>query len=159
MKKILFLLIVAGVIAKWDSVSTLLNIGESRGEYALGHYQSERWFYGHQGYQEARRLSQEQKVPMFIYIYADWCKYCKQFDASLLKDPAVQKHLSQFVKVRINPEYNDENNAIGKRLRVNGYPSIFADFGNHEPEDLKGPFTKKSGQWAMMDPDTFIDLL
>lgn len=48
---------------------------------------------------EARR----QKKPIYIFIYADWCKWCQKFEVETLETAAIRQRLNNnFVPVAMN---------------------------------------------------------
>ena len=88
-------------------------------------YQSNRWYVDHAGYKQALRISKKRNVPVFIYAYADWCKFCRKFEDSLLPSREVQDTLASYVKVRLNPEHSDEDLALFEQWGGTGYPTLF----------------------------------
>lgn len=65
-------------------------------------------------------------APLLIYVYTDWCPYCRAFDRSVLPDPELTDYLSEeIVKVRINPDNSKDERLLADRLGVTGYPSFY----------------------------------
>lgn len=70
------------------------------------------------------KLAENPKKVM-IYIYADWCVYCKKMDQSVFSRPEIKALLSSnYYAVRFNAEYKDTvwfggqtfiNRQLGKR--------------------------------------------
>lgn len=87
--------------------------------------QNERWLHGATGYARALELQREQKIPLVIYFYTDWCPYCQSLDRDYLTAAPVQQYLRGVVKVRINPELGPAEEEVAKQYRVTGYPAFF----------------------------------
>jgi thiol-disulfide isomerase/thioredoxin len=82
------------------------------------------WSEGASGYRSAADEQRSSGCPMLLYFRTDWCPYCKQFDSGVLTDSAVSAAIAPAVKVRINPEKGEEENALAKKFGVNGYPHV-----------------------------------
>ncbi len=75
-------------------------------------------------FEEAIVEAQKQNKPLFVKTYTDWCYYCKKLDKEVLTDENVASQLnSDFVAIKINME-EGENEAIGKKYKVRGYPTL-----------------------------------
>lgn len=160
MKKILLFLIVFGVATKWDSITSFLDAKGQNNTYTLGSYVSDEWYSDHEGYNEALKVSDENNVPAIIYLYTDWCKYCAKFKKELLSDNDVKESLSQFVKIKINPEHSEYEQAIKEKIGGKGYPSLFIQLGSKaKPVRFKGPFFKNNNRWELMSSDEFVSKL
>jgi len=104
-------------------------------------YQSHRWYVDHPGYSQALRISKKRDAPIFIYAYADWCKFCRKFEDSLLPSEEVQETLSSYVKVRLNPEHSDKDLALFEQWGGTGYPSLFVQHSTSSaPRKNGSPF-------------------
>ena len=77
------------------------------------------WSYGLAGHDLVMRTQKETKRPVVLYFYADWCPYCKKFDAEVLNSPEVNEFLSHTPKVKINPETEPE---LGAKYGISGFP-------------------------------------
>ena len=89
-------------------------------------------------------LSGEKGLVLVFFRSADWCRYCKKFEESLLPKSIVKEALSGYVKIRINPEHGDEDKALFDRWRGNGYPALFVQSNpDSPPRKARGPFTQK----------------
>ncbi|MCB1176955.1 MAG: thioredoxin family protein [Leptospiraceae bacterium] len=65
--------------------------------------------------------AKEQKKPIIIDFYTDWCGYCKVLENKIFPNPIVEKELNNFITIRIN---GDEHPEIADKYRVSGYPTI-----------------------------------
>jgi len=74
----------------------------------------------------AERQQRETGAPLLVYFRTDWCGYCRRLEQGLLADPAVEGYLSDaVVRCRVNPEESAEAEAIARRYRVTGYPTLY----------------------------------
>jgi thiol-disulfide isomerase/thioredoxin len=83
------------------------------------------WLEGADGYSKAESLHQSSKAAVLVYVYTDWCPYCKTFDREILRSPEVGEFLKSLVKVKINPEAGPDSAALAERLGISGYPFVF----------------------------------
>jgi thioredoxin-related protein len=61
-----------------------------------------------QGWTEIQQLMQQQKKPIIIDIYTDWCVYCKKMDASTYQNDSVYNFMKEhFYRFRFNGESKD----------------------------------------------------
>lgn len=159
MKRIIFIAAIGAVVASWGKVHTLLGIHEGPKMYSIGNYSNDKWYQGAHGYEEAIRISQEQKSPMIIYVYADWCRYCKEFQSTLLVDGDVKSTLNNYIKVTLNPDKNEADKALYKRWGGGGYPTLLMQSGAGKPLRLNAPYYRDGNGWKMLSSPQFISLL
>ncbi len=79
------------------------------------------------------KLASEQKKPLLVDFYTDWCSWCKVMDEKTYAHHEVVKTLqSSFVLAKFNPEKNADFEFQGKKIKatefakrmgVNGYPT------------------------------------
>lgn len=73
-------------------------------------------------YLSAVEQSKSKDKPLFLYWYAEWCKYCKQTKQTSFKDPAIITLLNtNFIPVAINVEKNMD---LVKKFRVTSLPTF-----------------------------------
>ena len=70
---------------------------------------------------EARRSG----LPLFIDVWATWCKNCKAMDATTLKDPSVLAALEPYVRLKFQAEHlgDPATRQVLEALGVRGLPS------------------------------------
>lgn len=73
-----------------------------------------------QDYEKGMADSQAQSKKVFVYFFADWCKYCKLMDKETFGKPAVADYLNKnFIPIRINSEKNPK---LASQFFVRGLP-------------------------------------
>ncbi len=73
----------------------------------------------------ARRLSKSAGKPMLLYLYTDWCGFCKQMDETTLRDPLITRQMAPgYVWVRLDAEKDPAGQLLHAELGINGYPTI-----------------------------------
>jgi thiol:disulfide interchange protein len=107
-----------------------------RGSAVAGPALSTTWYEGDE-YARARAEQEKTGAAMVLYVYTDWCPYCRAFEKSLLFTPDVERYLrDNVVKVRVNPETTAMAAALARRLGAQGYPSFFLRMPGRPPEKL-----------------------
>jgi len=83
------------------------------------------WYEDAAGYEYALRRQRSDHVPVLVYFRTDWCPHCRVLDG-LLDMPEVRSRLSDYLKVRINPEHGAaERRLFEKEYGSRGYPALF----------------------------------
>ena len=90
----------------------------------VGRPDFEGWYEGAAGLAEALEVQQRDRLPLFLYIYTDWCPYCRQFERELLTDLEVDGYLDAVLAVRLNPESGGRESQLAQRFGVRGYPTL-----------------------------------
>lgn len=111
------------------------------------------WLNGTAGYRRAIGPDHAGK-PTVVYFAASWCNYSSSVDALLLGTPEVQKALSKFSKVRIDPSAGQEEDRMAAEWGVLSIPAFFVVEGDsrrrvpalHEFDD----------QWVVLRPADFV---
>lgn len=111
-------------------------------------------------FNEGLQLAQQQKKPVLVDFYTDWCGWCKKMDEATYKNKDVVKLLSEkFIVIKLNPEKNAQysfNNQtvsgsqLARMFGVRGYPAT--------------GFFDASGQFitivpGYIPPETFLPIL
>ena len=158
LKKYIYIILFFAVVTNLDVVADF--VGYSDNEYTIGNYTGDTWYSGHLGYNDAIKTSDLYEAPAIIYMYTDWCKYCKKFESILLTNSDVNSKLSQFVKIKINPEIRKQDKALYKKLNGKGYPTLMFKYGAAgKLVRVRAPYTKKANGWQLMTSNEFIDVL
>lgn len=79
--------------------------------------------------------AREQRMPVMLDLYADWCVSCKELEVLTFADNAVQDRLAEFVLVKVDLTKNDDAaKAFYRRYAVVGPPALI--FYNQQGEEL-----------------------
>ena len=123
-------------------------------------YKSSEWFRDYRGYAQALKISTEQNVPIFIYAYTDWCNYCKKLHKDIFDDSQVKNAMSEFVKVKLNPEHSALDQKLFKQWGGTGFPTLLVQTSYLSPPTrTSDPFTKVDGKWVLIKKNAFIGML
>lgn len=60
-----------------------------------------------QGYEAGLAMAKEQKKPVLLVFYTDWCPHCTRY-SGVFHDPKVVEKSKSFVMIRLNKEQNAE---------------------------------------------------
>lgn len=59
-------------------------------------------------FQEALNVQVNQKKPIMVFIYTNWCKFCKMMERDIFQNEKAVKYLNEkFIPVRLNAETKD----------------------------------------------------
>jgi thioredoxin-related protein len=86
-------------------------------------------------FEEAMEKSAEDKKPIFVDVYTDWCGWCKKMDKNTFQTDEVVEYVAQnYHAVKLDAESEDATSFDGQKLtyrqlsggvfKVTGYPSI-----------------------------------
>ncbi|TAE23732.1 MAG: DUF255 domain-containing protein [Candidatus Kapaibacterium sp.] len=109
---------------------------------------------------EGLKVAKQEKKPLIIDFYTEWCGWCKVMDQKTYGDNRIKAILAKsFVVAKYNPEKDGDVEFEGqklkatefaKRMKVNGYPTtaLFSEDGKYL-ESLNG----------YVEPNKFLDIL
>jgi thiol-disulfide isomerase/thioredoxin len=121
-----------------------------------GAFVSPNWYEGAGGYEAARRDQDMRCVPTFVYVFTDWCPYCRAFERDLLNAPEVEHFLRDaVVKLRVNPEQSADQRALAERLGAHSYPRLLLLLDGEEPRPVSRQVERDGGA-AMRSPAEFV---
>jgi thiol:disulfide interchange protein DsbD len=87
-------------------------------------------------YEAALRTAHDQRRPVMIDFYTDWCGWCKKLDADTYVDTQVISASVDFVSLKIDA---DQERAIAARYNITGFPTIlFIDSAGKEVHRIVG---------------------
>ncbi len=119
----------------------------------------EGWYQGASGLTEALEVQQRDKLPLFLYIYTDWCPYCRQFEQELLVDEEVDSYLDAVLAVRLNPESGGRESQLARRLGVRGYPTLVMYSANGRTASYVERMESVDGSPQLMSGRAFVRVL
>ncbi|RYG68390.1 thioredoxin [bacterium] len=86
---------------------------------------------------EAKRTGK----PVFVDVFTTWCGPCKYLDEVTYKDPKFVAESRNWVMVKVDAEKNQENIALAKKFKVQGYPTmIFLKSNGKEADRAVGGY-------------------
>lgn len=75
------------------------------------------------GYDEGLSLGKKNGKKIFMYFWAEWCKFCEVMEKETLTKPKVIRYLNDnFVSIKVN---SDAEKAIATRYFVRGLPTMW----------------------------------
>jgi thiol:disulfide interchange protein len=88
----------------------------------------------------ALQQARSESKPLLVFLYTDWCTYCKQMDGKTFADPGVIDELGQrFVWLRLNAETDSQGIEMQRRFGITGFPTIlFLDPSGRELDRIAG---------------------
>ncbi len=84
------------------------------------------WYNNSFVYKNKIMTIKKDKVPMLLYVYANWCPYCKKMNTKL-RNNKVREYLKGFTKIAINGGDKVKSmdvEKIMKKYKVTGFPSL-----------------------------------
>ena len=73
-----------------------------------------------QQWKEIQQLAKQEKKPILVDIYADWCVYCHKMDATTYKNDSVYEYLkTHFYRFKFNGESKDTLEWNNKKFAYN----------------------------------------
>ncbi len=114
------------------------------------------WLNGMQGYERALEEQQKTGKPIFLYFYAPWCHYCRQFNLQIMNQKKIQALLAtDFLSVRVYPQNNKAAFALFRQYGGSAYPSVFIKQSPTSKALKIEPFKAVEGGWLMKSPKEF----
>ena len=71
----------------------------------------------HYSAEQAFSQAAEQKLPVLVYLYTDWCTYCRQMDRTTFSNPTIVSQMAtDYVWLRLNAEEDPAGISLQKRF-------------------------------------------
>ena len=112
------------------------------------------WYEDADGFEDVFKIAKSEERPLIVYFHVEWCGYCKHLNEEFLDDYDVDDYISNYLRVKINPEDGDEEKVIAKRYNVKGYPTFLITYPHLDKVKRVHPFRKGGKIWST---DKFID--
>jgi thioredoxin-like negative regulator of GroEL len=113
------------------------------------------WHTGASGFEDAVRRRVNQTAPMVVYVFTDWCGYCRRFDQDLLSSSEVESFLRQHAfRVRLNPEDGPAERALAHQLGARDYPTFLIYAGGSARGES---FSVFGGSAELLSPQELIE--
>lgn len=115
-------------------------------------------------YDRAVQLSKQKDRPIFAYLETDWCTYCRQMEASTLKDQALIEEVgNDFIWLKLNAEKDEAGIKLRDRFRISSYPGmLILDAKGREWDRFSGYIPSAEFQKKLQEatgPNSFRALL
>jgi thiol:disulfide interchange protein len=85
-------------------------------------------------------LAAKEGLPVLVFLYTDWCTYCRQMDNNTFGDQGVVDEMaSEYVWLRLNAETDPEGVRFQRKFFVSGFPTLLIlDSSGREIDRLQG---------------------
>ena len=145
----------------WRLCAATILLWAAAGVSTAGSWHDIAWFEDAAGYSAAVEEAERTGRPVFVYFYADWCPYCRQFNDELLADSRVQGQLGLMLAVRVNAEAGPDERSLAGHYRVRGYPALYVykPQGRGEIESVRRTVPSGDGSPRLKTPEEFAATL
>jgi thioredoxin-related protein len=91
-------------------------------------------------FQSALARAQSGRMTVAVYLYTDWCRYCKQMDSETFSDAQVIAEVGRrYLWVRLNAEEDPDGARLRQEYGVRGFPTfILFDADGEWIDQLEG---------------------
>jgi len=120
-------------------------------------YTSEVWHEGAYGYGKAVLEQASGHVPLMLYFYKNGDPGCALLEGALLKDSEVRAFTDRLVKARVDPDDGPEEDALYRRHRAEGVPSILLGTPGKGEFRPVVTFAETSGERATVSGAAFVE--
>ncbi len=83
------------------------------------------WYNGANGYKLALAEQAKSGKPIALFFHADWCGSCKTLRETVLSTNEVKRYMTEFIRVKIEPEKELAAKKLADKLGVIGFPTFF----------------------------------
>jgi len=108
-------------------------------------------------FEDLARLQSQEQRPIFVFLTAEWCRYCKSVERTSFEDDKVIRKLNtEFYTILFDIEDEREINLFGKRFR---FKSTGLNTGVHELAELIGTIdgVLNTPTFVVFDPNLRIE--
>jgi thiol:disulfide interchange protein len=89
-----------------------------------------------ESYDDGLKAIEEQNKPAVLFLYADWCGYCKKMKTETLGDPRVTMMSDDFIWIKVN---SDEQSEIKQFYEQKSFPlTVVIDNSGEVIEKISG---------------------
>ena len=134
MKKIIFIIICFLMLSSIENVVAQDNHKDEQGI---------QFFNG--SWEEALLKAKKENKPIFLDVYASWCKPCKLLKQQTFPDPDAASYFNKnFINVTVDAE-KGEGVALARKLKVYAYPSLYILNSKGDPVLYNAGFVNPEG--------------
>ncbi|MCI5133109.1 MAG: hypothetical protein D3904_16745 [Candidatus Electrothrix sp. EH2] len=83
-----------------------------------------KWYTKPSSFEKIVQAAKKKNKPYILFFYTDWCGYCKKMHKKYLSNAKINKVLSGYYTIKINPDDGEEEKALAQKKGVNGYPDF-----------------------------------
>lgn len=91
---------------------------------------------GADAFEHAMTQRERTGKPVALFVYTDWCPYCRIFIRDTLETPVVRRYMQDISEVWLNPEKSRQGEAVAAKYGVAAYPTFFM-FSSDSPSPRK----------------------
>ena len=85
---------------------------------------------------KALAFAKQQRKPVLIDFYADWCHWCKVLDKDVFPTAEFNEQAKNFILLKVNGEIQA---SLAERFGISGYPTaIFVDYNGNVIHEIVG---------------------
>lgn len=106
------------------------------------------WYEDANGYSKVYDIAKREKRPLIVYFHVEWCGYCQHLNKEFLGDNDVDEFISNYLRVRINPEDGKMERKISEKYGVKGYPAFLITYPSGNKVKKVHPFKKGGKIWS-----------
>ena len=94
----------------------------------------------HSRSQSAFDEASETDQQVLVFLYTDWCTYCRQMDQTTFRDRSVLNQMADdYVWLRLNAETDPDGVKMQRKFFVSGFPTLLIlDSNGREIDRLQG---------------------
>ena len=83
-----------------------------------------KWYEKATSFEKIEKAAKEKNKPYILFFYTDWCGYCKKMNRKYLSNADVQKILSKYYRIKINPENSEKAEELARQKGLHGVPDF-----------------------------------
>ena len=100
-------------------LSIFLILSVSEAAHSAAQSGSIKWY----AYDEGMTLGEKRGKKIFMFFWADWCKFCQLMEKETLAKPKIIRYLNNnFISIKVN---SDAEKALAARYLVRGLPTLW----------------------------------
>lgn len=82
------------------------------------------WYTKASDFKEVEQAAGKKNEPYIFFVYTDWCGYCKKMNEKYLSNAEINRILSKYYRIKINPDNGEEEKALADKKGVRGFPDF-----------------------------------
>ena len=82
------------------------------------------WYTKASDFKEVEKAAGKKNKPYIFFVYTDWCGYCKKMNKKYLSNAEINRILSKYYRIKINPDNGEKEQALAAEKGVRGFPDF-----------------------------------